>query len=390
MSLTIHQWEESLRQPAFCELLPIRDYLDNIMVRTNGSFVAGYQAVGLNTFYHDDDTRNRTKETLESLSRSLPERSMRMQVRYEICEGRGDLAERYAREQRTESAILQALDRERLRMWRARESQGDYLNRRLHLYFIWNPDVHHESAEFEWRKTRKKGRAWSLSADKCIQRTLREHQDLLSEFESLMAGIDATLGATGLDARRMSDQELFLEVKRALQPLAVDGRLYKQSLAYESARSQAANVNIEDEQDDHLKIGGLLYSWVSLKEMPDATFPGTMREIVGQEFPIVASVEVTIPDQAKVMRSYKRRLLRMQAAQRDIHGGFKINVEAQIAQEQLIKTLQDVVSSSLKVCHFSLVVGLRTSQPIQNSREREELNVFWRIVANESCTRLRG
>ena len=372
MPLTIRQWEESLRQPAFCELLPIRDYLDNVIVRTNGSFVAGYQAIGLNTFYHDDDTRNRTKEILESLIRSLPERSMRMQVRYEICEGQGDLVERYAQEQRTENAILQALDRERIRMWRVRDREGHYLNRRLHLYFIWNPDIHHESAEFEWRKTRKKGRAWSLSAASCIQRTLREHQDLLSEFESLMAGIDATLSATGLEARRMSEQEMFLEVKHALQPLIIDGRPYRQSLAYESARSQAGNVNIEDEQDDHLKIGGLLYSWVSLKEMPDVTFPGTMRELVGQEFPIVVSAEVTIPDQSKVMRSYKRRLLRMQAAQHGIHGGFKINVEAQIAQEQLIKTLQDVVSSSLKVCHFSLVVGLRTSQPIQNFREREE------------------
>jgi type IV secretory pathway VirB4 component len=372
MPLTVRQWEESLRQPAFCELLPIRDYLDNVMVRTNGSFVAGYSATGLNTFYHDDDTRNRTKELLESLVRSLSERSMRMQVRYEVGEGEGDLPERYAREQRTENAILQALDRERLRMWRARASEGHYLNRRLHLYFIWNPDIHHESAEFEWRKTRKKGRAWSLSADKCIQRTLREHQDLVSEFESLMAGIDATLAATGFEAHRMSDQEMFLEVKRALRPLVVDGRLYRQSLAYESARSQAASVNIEDEQDDHLKIGSLLYSWVSLKEMPDATFPGIMRELVAQEFPVVVCAEVTIPDQSKVMRSYKRRLLRMQAAQRDMHGGFKINVEAQIAQEQLIKTLQDVVSSSLKVCHFSLVVGLRTSQPIRNSREREE------------------
>ena len=393
MPLTMRQWEESLRQPAFCELLPIRDYLDNVMVRTNGSFVAGYEAVGLNTFYHDDDTRNRTKETLESLIRSLPERSMRMQVRYEVDEGNGNLADRYVREQRTENPILQALDRERLRMWRSREGDGEYLHRRLHFYLIWNPEIHHESPEFEWRKTHKKGKSWGLSADKCIRRTLREHQDLLSEFESLMAGIGATLGATGLQARRMSDQEMFLEVKRALQPLGNDPRPYSQGLAYESARSQAANANIEDERDDHLKIGGLLHSLISLKEMPDATFPGIMRELVGQEFPIVVSAEVTIPDQSKIMRSYKRRLLRMQAAQRDIHGGFKINVEAQIAQEQLIKTLQDVVSSSLKVCQFGLVAGLRTSHPIRNSREREEAE---RVLADRrqrilhAVTRMNG
>ena len=393
MPLTRHQWEESLRQPAFCELLSIRDYLDNIMVRTNGSFVAGYEAVGLNTFYHDDDTRNRTKETLESLIRSLPERSMRMQVRFEIGEGNGNLAERYAREQRTENAVLQALDRERVRMWRNRDGDGQYLNRRLHFYFIWNPEVHHESPDFEWRKARTRGKAWSLSADKCIQRTLREHQDLLSEFESLMAGIEATLEATGQQARRMTHQQMFLEVKRALQPLGDDQRLYKQGMAYESARSQAANVNIEDEEDDHLKVGGLLYSWISLKEMPDATFPGIMRELVAQDFPVVVSAEVSIPDQSRIMRSYKRRLLRMQAAQRDIHGGFKINVEAQIAQEQLVKTLQDVVSSSLKVCQFSLVAGLRTSQPIRNSREREEAE---RILADRrqrilhAVTRMNG
>src|ERR1039457_5054328 len=98
----------------------------------------------------------------------------------------------------------------------------------------------------------------------------------------------------------------------------------------------------------------------------------TNSAVLGSNSSVVVSAEVSIPDQSRIMRSYKRRLLRMQAAQRDIHGGFKINVEAQIAQEQLVKTLQNVVSSSLKVCQFSLVAGLRTSQPIRNSREREE------------------
>jgi hypothetical protein len=372
MPLTSRQFEDSLRQPALCQLLPVRDYLDNCIIRTNGAFVAGYETNGLNTFFHADDTRNRTKETLEALVRSLPERSMRMQVRYEVTEGNGNLPERYARGHQTENPVLQALDRERLRLWRIHADEGRYLERRQHVYFIWNPEIHHENTEFEWRKTRQRANKWSLSTDRCIQRTLREHQDLLSEFDSLIAGVQATLEATGVRPRRMTDQELFLEAKRALSPLSNDIREYKQGLVYESARAQIANANIEDEQDDHLKIGGLLYSWVSMKELPDATFPGIMRELVRQEFPLVVSAEIAIPDQGKIMRSYKRRLLRMQAAQRDISGGFKINVEAQIAQEQLIQTLQDVVSSSLKVCQLSLVVGLRTSRPILNSRDREE------------------
>src|SRR5260370_35622167 len=62
----------------------------------------------------------------------------------------------------------------------------------------------------------------------------------------------------------------------------------------------------------------------------------------------------------------------MQAEQRDSQGGSKINREAQSAQEQLGKRPQEGVSSSLKVCQFSLVAGLRTSQPIRNSRARKE------------------
>ena len=220
MPVTLRQWEDSLRQPALCELLPVRDYLDGCIIRTNGCFVAGYEASGLNTFFHADETRNRTKEVLEALVRSLPERSMRMQVRYEVTDGHGDLTERYVKEQRVENAVLQALDRERLRLWNLREQEGHYLQRRFHVYFIWNPDVHHDSSAFEWRKTRKKANKWSLSANKCIQRTLREHEDFLSEFESLMAGAQATLEATGMQPRRMTDQEMFLEIKRALNPLA--------------------------------------------------------------------------------------------------------------------------------------------------------------------------
>ena len=124
MPLTLRQWEDSLRQPALCELLPVRDYLDGCIIRTNGCFVAGYEASGLNTFFHADETRNRTKEGLEALVRSLPERSMRMQVRYEVTDGHGDLTERYIKEQRIENAVLQALDRERLQLWNTGRTKG--------------------------------------------------------------------------------------------------------------------------------------------------------------------------------------------------------------------------------------------------------------------------
>ena len=325
MPVTMDQYQRSLAAPALCEQLKIRDLLDDVAIQGDGSFVAGYELSGLTSLYASDEERNRNKQALEALVRSLPERSMRMQIRFEIAEGTGQLLTRYNQEQRNPSAILQAVDQEHVVAWRERDAAGHYLRHFLHAYFIWNPRIHHQSLDFEWkRKLRSNGASRSLAATKCIERTRREHEDLLAEFNSLMSGVEATLHSTGMRLRRMTHQEMFLEIKRALNPVVEDTLSFRppeQFLVYESARSQAANVNVEDEADDHLKISGLLYSLISLKDLPDATLPGMLRELLSMPFPVVVNVEVTLPDQAKVQKQFKSRLRKMMAAQRDIHGG---------------------------------------------------------------------
>jgi hypothetical protein len=374
MPVTLQQYERSFSAPALCEQLRIRDLLDNVAIQIDGSFVAGYELGGVHSYYASDEMRNRAKNGLEALVRSLPERSMRMQVRFEITEGYGDLVSRYNREQRNESSVLQAVDRVHADLWRERDGDGAYLRHLLHAYFIWNPRIHHQSPDLEWKK-KMRGTSSSLSATKCIERTRREHEDLLAEFNSLMSGVEATLQATGMAIRRMPHDSIFQEVKRALYPLGDDAVRYRPPetlLVYESARSQMANVNIEDETDDYLKIGGLLYSWISLKDLPDATFPGILRELMLMDFPLVVNAEVILPDQAKMVKHYKSRLRKMSAAQRDFHGGFRINVDAQVAENQLMKVLQDLISSSLKSCRMSLTVAVRTSRPPRNRSERDE------------------
>jgi len=374
MPLTVVEHAKSLGQPPLCEQLKVRDIVDDLLVQANGSFVAGYAVSGINSYYLSDEERNRTKLSLEALVRSLPERSMRMQARFEITEGTGDLITRYNREQKNASQVLQALDREHLDSWLKKDQDGFYLRHFLHFYFVWDPRIHHQSPDLQWKK-KMRGGSFSPSATKCIERSRREHEDLVAEFRSLMAGVETTLQSTGMKLTRMSGDDLFLEIKRALHPLGNDIVPYRRpetSVFYESARSQLANVNIEDELDDYLKIGGLLYSFISLKDLPDATFPGVLRELVVMDFPITINAEVVLPDQAKSVKQYKSRLRKMTAAQKDIHGGFRLNVDAQVAEHQLIKVLQDLISSSLKSCQMSVTVAVRTSQPARNRVEREQ------------------
>jgi hypothetical protein len=225
MPTTTEQHKASLHQPAFSELLPVRDILNDVIIRTTGALVAGYELSGINSYYHSDDGRNRTKLALEALIRSLPERSMRMQVRFEIAEGLGDLRKRYQQQLRNQNPTLLALDRLRMDTWRKNEQEGYYLLPLLHAYFHWNPTVHHElpGAAFGKAVTKRFSLdAFSLSANRCIQRTAREHEDALAEFGSILSGVEQTLRATGMGVRRLTDAEIFLEMKRALNPLMFD------------------------------------------------------------------------------------------------------------------------------------------------------------------------
>jgi len=375
MPMTMREHEEFLHQPALCELLPVRDFLDDVMVRTNGAFVAGYELGGINSYYHSNAERNRTKATLEALVRSLPERSLRMQVRFEIVEGFGDLCGRYRDQLRTGNATLQSLDGVRMEAWKRKGASGFYLRSLLHVYFHWDPGVHHEAPRsgISGGFAKRVSAGWGLSAEKCIRRTRREHEDLLSEFGSILTGIEQTLLATGMTVRRMNDGELFRELKRAMNPLLDDRVAYRgPGFDYRSAREQAVNNNIEDEQETYLKIGGLLYSFVSLKDLPDGTFPGILRELLVLDFPVVVTTEVAIPDQSERLKHYKGRLRRMLAAQKDSRGGLRVNIEAQVAQQQLVTTLQDLIASSLKTSQVSMVIALRTSAPANSRRELEE------------------
>jgi hypothetical protein len=97
-----------------------------------------------------------------------------------------------------------------------------------------------------------------------------------------------------------------------------------------------------------------------------------LRELIGLDFPIIVTAQVTIPDQARVLKAYKSRLRKMQAVQRDSNGGFRVNVEAQVSETQLIRVQQDIISSSVKTAKLSLVIGTRTSRRAVTTAELEE------------------
>jgi hypothetical protein len=216
MPLTTAQHEKSLKVPAVCELLPLRDILDNVMVRTNGAFVAGYELRGVLSYFSTDEDRNQAKNMIEALLRSIPDVSMRIQFRYELSDSLGALLDDYRSMERVAQPEIMALDTYRLQMWQANEQRGHYLNHRLHVYFIWDPRVHARLYHSAERKRKAGGLV--LSQKKCIERAEKEHKALLTEFESIMRGIESSMDAAELGQQRLDNQTLFDELRQAQVP----------------------------------------------------------------------------------------------------------------------------------------------------------------------------
>ena len=202
MPRTNAQQERSLQDPAVCELLKVRDFLDNVMVRTDGCYVAGFRVAGALTYFADDDGRNQAKSIVEALLRAMPEQSMRLQCRYEVVESLNGLLDRYREAGRSESPEVEALDNPRLSTWEDKEKRGGYLSRISGVYLIWDP-VKHKRAMIasggpQSKEERKQAGGFTLSVQKAIQKTKKEHADTLAEFESIVGGIESAMKGGGL------------------------------------------------------------------------------------------------------------------------------------------------------------------------------------------------
>jgi type IV secretory pathway VirB4 component len=376
MAFRRKQSEREFDEPAVCDLLPVRDYLDNVMVRTSGALVAGFALQGAMSYFADDEGRNEKKRHLEALLRTVPEESMRLQFRFEVAEDLGTLLDTYERETRTTREGVLALQHERVAMWREKEESGAYLRRMTHLYLEWNPDKHHEvMAASGANPGKRKPSSLSLSTRQQIQRTLKEHLDLTNEYESILNGVESAMRTAGLEPRRMTDAELFLETKRAQTPLWPDTsalRLYPESTRYISPREQAAMGSILNQSETYINIDGLLWSIITLRNTPEATYPGILRDLLTSGIPMVLSAQIIIPNQVKVLDQYKKRHKKMRAAQLDSKGNQRVDVAAQVAEAELLKIQQEIIASSTKTAKLSLTVAIRTSKPACTQSEYEQ------------------
>lgn len=392
MPKTNAQHIESLKQPAMCELLPIRDCLDNVIVRTDGCFVAAMRLGGSLSYFADDDELNKAKLGLDAQIRAQPDESLRVQYRYEIAENSGGILDAYARARRTDNTDAIRLDEQREQLYREKEKHGDFITRSLYVYYIWSPIKHRATiarqggksarvAPFRHKGPRNLKNLWGLANEfsgRHQASVLREeHESNLRTFESILRGFMTSLRSADLSPERLTHQALFTEIARQIDPLGLGhARLASTSKLdlverYVSARERLATTSILGETSEYVNVGGLLWSVVTLKELPDQTSPSMLRELLTLGFPMSISVHLVVPDQQKALATFKSKNKRMISSLTDSKGNARVDPEANETGKQIAALMADMVSSSQKTVRMSLSICVRTSHIAYSSVEHE-------------------
>jgi hypothetical protein len=362
---------------SICSLFKIREFLDNVIVRMDGSYVAGYRLKGSLTYFGSIAERNDLKSRVDALIRTCPEESMRIQIRYEVNDQIGDTLAQYEAGRNTPFEAAVALDESRVTRWMKRAGSGDFLTRGLTIYFTWSPVVHRRvmaASGGAASKIAPDRESLSIFTKTCITRSLAQHEAIMSQFESILRGVESSMIAADFSPERLTHEEMFLEIQSTLSPFCkVRAKLRKHplSMRYISAREQLLNSGIRGMTESYIAVDDLLWSTVTLKELPEQTYPGLIRELQTLGFPLTVSTNIVIPNQARVLSVYKRRHKKMLAAQTDVRGNFRLDMSAQVAAADLGDIQSSIMGSSTKACNVSVTIAFRTSLPFATAAQCE-------------------
>lgn len=350
---------------SMAELFPIRDFLDDVMVRSDGCYVAGYRLQGAHTYFGGETERNGVNFQLDALLRACQEESMRIQVRYEIDDNAASVLKSYEDATSTDYQPAIDMDRERLVRWQERAAAGEFLNRTTTIYFIWSPEMHRKVMLASGTRMKQQRRSSTSPRRKdCIRVDREEHDQNILQFQALLRGVESTMNAAELKPVRLTHRQLFRSTQDAIGPFSpVRSRMYLNPVSENemSVRDQLACVHLDGMTESYISIDRTLWGVVTLKDPPERTNPGIIRKLLVLGFPLTISTNIEIPNQTKLLNHYQKTQKKMRNAQVDLRGRPRHDAVAAQVEKELGDISSRILASSTKACKVSLSIAFRAS-----------------------------
>lgn len=368
--------------------IPISEIRDDLIVRRDGSFCAGWECAGIATQFADGDRLESVSSALDAFIKGIRHPEVEFQFRYLIDYDSPRILEERRAAGNCVNSPAAWLEENRLSYWGSAINAGQVRSLRLLAFLSWKP-----SRTWETRSTTSRFAAafWQgLAQDgigklptilrtaiaeartrALVQRNREEHNRLVAEFNQILETYRIGLEAI-TPLRRLAEGELVQLVYRSLNPAD------RQS----PSRPQDALVNTDwSEGNRYLDLGGVLRAVVTLSELPEATFGSLLRPLMALDFSSEVVVNIRVPNQAAKVRKLRRLLKKSLAFQLRKDGSRRRDFQAAALEKDTVDTLTSAITSSQRLVEIeaAVIVSSRAIARTAAEREKAELEVTHRV-----------
>ncbi len=360
--------------------IPVSEIRDDLIVRRDGSFCAGWECSGIATQFADAERLEAVSSSLDAFIKAIRHPEIEFQFRYLIDSESPKLLEQRKTPSHCVNPSATWLEENRMSFWRSAIDAGQMRSIRLLVFLSWKP-----TRTWDTRSggTRFAAALWQgLARDGCgklpnilraalneartkalVQRNRQEHNRLVAEFNQILETYRIGLEAI-TPARRLTEPELVQLLCQSLNP--ADCRISNRP-----SRDSLLNTDWS-EGVRYLDLGGALKAVVTLSELPEATFASLLRPLMALDFSSEIVLNVRVPNQAAKVRKLRRLLKKSLAFQLRKDGSRRRDFQAAALEKDTVDTLTSAITSSQRITEIELAVVISASTVARTSAEREQ------------------
>jgi len=374
---------------ALAARIPISDIRDDLIVRRDGSFCAGWECTGIATQFADTERLESLSSALDAFIKGIRHPEIELQFRYVIDRQTPQVLDARKASGNCVNSPAAWLEENRLSFWRSSIDAGQVRSIRLLVLISWTPTRNWETrsatsrfAAALWQGLAHDGlgkiaavlrMAVAEARTKAlVQRNREDHNRLVAEFNQILETYRIGLEAIA-PVRRLTEAELVRLTYSSLNPA---------DCLIPERKPDDALLNTDwSEGNRYLDLGGALKSVVTLSELPEATFASLLRPLMALDFSSEVVVNVHVPDQAAKVRRLRRLLKKSLAFQLRKDGSRRRDFQAAALEKDTIDTLTSAITSSQRLVEVEMAVIVSSSNVVRTTAEREtaELEISHRV-----------
>ncbi|HWY70308.1 MAG TPA: hypothetical protein VNX88_16690 [Terriglobales bacterium] len=360
--------------------IPISEIRDDLIVRRDGSFCAGWECAGISTQFADAERLEALCSSLDAFIKGIRHPEVELQFRYVIDSETPQVLEERKAQNNSINSPAAWLEENRVSFWRSAIDSRQLRSVRLLAFLSWKPTHAWEArsagsrfAAALWQGLAQHGsgnlptifrNALNEARTKAlVQRNREEHSRLVAEFNRILETYRIGLEAV-MRMRRLSERELVELIYCALNPTDLNST---------SGKTDSSLLNTDwSEGIRYLDLGGVLKTVVTLSELPEATFASLLRPLMALDFSTEVVLNVRVPNQAAKVRKLRRLLKKSLAFQLRKDGSRRRDFQAAALEKDAVDTLTSAITSSQRIAEIELAVVVSASTVARTSTEREK------------------